>query len=71
MFQLNSATMLLLEHRHADGIWATMGSRSSAHDPAERDPERGWLTGQIYSCSRCDEQIRVTQVASDGEPEER
>jgi hypothetical protein len=63
--------MLLLEHRHADGSWTPFEPESSPHDPAERDPERAWMAGQIYSCPRCDEQIRVSQVAREGEPEER
>ena len=70
MFQLNSAALMLrLEHRHSDGSWATFEPEPGPHDPANRDPERAWATGQIYVCSVCDEQIRVTGVTDEaGQP---
>jgi hypothetical protein len=69
MFQLSGADFALrLEHRHEDGSWAQLEARPSHHDPAEHDPERGWANGRIYVCSSCNEEIRVTDAASEGEP---
>jgi len=66
MFQVNSAAMLLrLEHRHSDGSWSPLEPRPSHHDPADRDPERGWANGRIYACTACDEQIRVTEPSDE------
>jgi hypothetical protein len=51
------AAALRIEHRHSDGTWSAF--ERSHHDPADHDPERGWANGHIYSCTTCDEQIRV------------
>jgi hypothetical protein len=50
---------LLLEHRHNDGTWGRFEPMSH-HDAAAHDPEREWAKGKIvYSCTTCDELIRV------------
>ena len=49
---------LRLEHRHDDGSWATL--ERTPHDAAEHDPERAWSNGQIFSCMKCDEQVRIS-----------
>jgi len=54
-----------LSHRHGDR-WARM-EPSPAHDAAEGDPERQWARGRIYSCTECDEQIRVDADREEGE----
>ena len=48
---------LQLEHQHSDGSWASF--ERTSHDPSEHDPERDWMKGQIYACTRCDEKIRI------------
>ena len=58
MFNQLAELSLRLEHRHSDGSWNDF--ERTHHDPADHDPERGWATGQIYSCKACDEQIRVS-----------
>ena len=55
---------LQLQHRHDDGSWVRM-ERVPEGEP-EHDPERSWLTGRIFRCTTCDEQIRVDP----GEPED-
>jgi hypothetical protein len=60
---LNQLAGMQLEHRHTDGSWNRL--QRSHHDPADHDPERDWVKGQIYSCSTCDEQIRVSAPESD------
>ena len=57
--QLRLATLggLRVEHLHGDR-WVRL-EPSPDHDSAERDPERGWSQGRIYSCPECTEQIRV------------
>jgi hypothetical protein len=69
MFQLSGLEAALrLEHRHNDGSWSTLEPRPSHHDPAEHDPERDWAHGRIYVCSSCNEEVRVTDRASEGDP---
>ena len=47
-----------LMHLHGDGRFP-MQPRIP-HDPAETDPERGWVEGaKIYRCSSCSEEIVV------------
>ena len=46
-----------LEHRHSDGSWSQL--ERVAHDTAEHDPERSWLSGLLFRCRSCDEQVRV------------
>jgi hypothetical protein len=46
-----------LRHRHGDGDWAPM--RREPHDPAQTDPERDWANGEIFRCTRCDDQIQI------------
>jgi hypothetical protein len=58
--------MLHLEHRHRDGSWGHFEPRSEDHSPP--DPERDWANGQIYSCTSCDELLRVTPVEDEVEP---
>ena len=50
---------LALEHQHSDGTWGRL--EMVPHDSAEHDPERDWAKGQvIYSCTTCEETVRVT-----------
>jgi hypothetical protein len=51
------STSFGLEHRHNDGSWSRL---ERDHDTAEADPERGWLSGLLFRCRSCDEQVRVT-----------
>jgi hypothetical protein len=67
MFQLGGLEQLVrLEHRHDDGSWGTFEPRPGHLDPADRDPERDWANGQIYACTSCNAEIRVTDPASEG-----
>lgn len=69
MFQLGGLEQTLrLEHRHSDGSWSRLEPRSSHHDPAENDPERDWAYGRIYVCAGCNEEVRITDAASEGTP---
>jgi hypothetical protein len=52
------STGLQLEHRHNDGSWSLL--EREPHDTAEHDPERSWLSGILFRCRSCDEQVRVT-----------
>jgi hypothetical protein len=45
-----------LQHQHRDGEWAEMRPHPS---PAQDDPERGWLRGIVFRCTRCDETATV------------
>jgi hypothetical protein len=58
MFNQLAELSLRLEHRHSDGSWGEL--KRSHHDPADHDPERDWAKGAIYSCTTCDEQVRVS-----------
>jgi hypothetical protein len=50
---------LLIEHRHNDGSWNRFEPTPN-HDAAAHDPEREWAKGKvIYSCTNCDEMVRV------------
>ncbi len=53
-----------IEHRHGDGSWAPLVPE--AHDPAQRDPERGWLGRKRFRCLTCHE--RVVLAFGDDEP---
>ena len=46
-----------LEHRHNDGSWSQL--EEVPHDSAGHDPERSWLTGHIFRCRSCEEEVRV------------
>ena len=61
MFQYGplSEIMLRVQHRHADGTWATLEPQPEANDPAQVDPEQEWQRGHIYICRSCQEQVRV------------
>ena len=66
MFSRYAEMQIELEHRHSDGSWGRL--ERAAHDPAQNDPERSWNNTELYTCSRCDEQIRVRHTESaDGE----
>ena len=54
----NRLAEMLMEHQHSDGSWGTF--ERSHHDVAEHDPERAWVKGEIYSCTTCDEKIRIS-----------
>jgi hypothetical protein len=56
-----------LRHRHNDGTWSAL-ERREAHDPSERDAERGWGTGTIYVCKTCDEQVSVDTARNPDPP---
>ena len=58
---------LRLRHRHNDGTWSDLEPMHD-HDPAERDPERGWATGTLYVCKACDEQVMVEPIEEPGTP---
>ena len=60
MFNQLAGLSIRLEHRHSDGSWVDL--ERTHHDPADHDPERDWASGQIYTCTRCDEQVRVSAV---------
>ena len=53
-----------LEHRHSDGTWSRL---ERDHDAAEGDFERSWLSGLLFRCRSCDEQVRVVPT-SDPQP---
>jgi hypothetical protein len=56
---------LLIEHRHSDGSWGRF-QPVEHHDAAAHDPERDWAKGKkIYSCTTCDEMIRVDDPAGE------
>ena len=59
---------LMIEHRHNDGSWGKL--ERTHHDVAAHDPERDWAKGRIlYSCTTCDEQVRVTVPEDEPSPE--
>jgi hypothetical protein len=69
MFQLGGLEQIIrLEHRHNDGSWGRLEPRPDHLDPADHDPERDWANGRIYVCTGCDEEVRVTDQASEGRP---
>ena len=56
---------LLIEHRHNDGTWGRF-ERTEHHDASAHDPARDWATGKSsYSCTTCDELIRVNDPKAD------
>jgi hypothetical protein len=58
---------LRIEHRHSDGTWSEL--RRVNHDVSAHDPEREWAKGAtIYSCTSCDEMIRIKDP--NGDPDE-
>jgi hypothetical protein len=61
MFQYgrDPETMPRLEHRHSDGSWGRLVPRSAHHSPTEHDPESDWSKGRIYTCTSCDEEVRL------------
>jgi hypothetical protein len=61
-------SQLQLEHRHSDGSWSEL--ELVPHDTAERDPERSWLSGLLFRCRSCDEQVRVSGGHSRDEPDD-
>jgi hypothetical protein len=52
-------TALTVEHQHSDGTWHPMELEEEPLDPSERDPEKGWLRGQVYRCTSCPERVRI------------
>ena len=59
---------LMLEHRHDDGSWGKL--ERAHHDVTAHDPERDWAKGKIlYSCTTCDEQVRVSVPDDEPRPE--
>ena len=52
-------TSVSVEHEHSDGSWHAMASEGEPVDVAERDPERGWLRGQLFRCTSCEERVRI------------
>jgi hypothetical protein len=64
MYSRFTELALELEHRHSDGSWGRL--ERAAHDPAERDPEREWNNTELYTCTKCDEQVRVRHTEDPG-----
>jgi hypothetical protein len=60
-----SALTVRLQHRHNDGSWSDLTRK--AHDPASNDPERGWNDAELYVCTSCEEEVRVT-TTQPGQP---
>jgi len=59
---------LRLEHRHNDGTWGRFERQH--HDAAAHDPERDWAKGKIvYSCTSCDELVRIDDPSHEQPPE--
>lgn len=56
-------TAYQLRHQHRDGAWAVMEEVPSHHTPADHDPERGWLRGRIFKCTKCAETVTVVPGA--------
>jgi len=52
-------TSVSVEHQHADGSWHQMEVEGEPVDASERDPEKGWLRGQVFRCSSCAERVRI------------
>lgn len=50
------------QHWHGGDDWRDMEEVTPSHDPAERDPERGWKVGRIFRCASCEEQFRVMEA---------
>ena len=49
---------LRLQHRHNDGSWSPL--QPAPHDPSSFDPERDWVNGQVFVCTDCGEEVRIT-----------
>jgi hypothetical protein len=45
-----------LEHQHDDGNWYPMRPHN---DPADHDPERGWVRHTRFKCTACGAIFRV------------
>lgn len=56
-----------VQHQHADGSWSPMEPEDEPLDPADGDPEKDWLKGRVFACTRCSERIRI-EVAGDEWP---
>jgi hypothetical protein len=53
-----------LMHLHGDERFPM--KERSPHDPAETDPERGWVQGaRIFRCNRCAEEILLIPPGHD------
>lgn len=60
MFNQLAGLTLRLEHRHSDGSWSDL--ERAHHDPADHDQERAWANGEVYQCTTCEEQVRISTV---------
>lgn len=65
MFQLSGLQLPRFEHSHGNGEWHEMIESSPAHDAAEGDPERAWQKGQVFRCTTCEDEIRVSLPEGD------
>lgn len=65
MFQFSQLEMARLQHSHG-GEWHDLTEVTPAHDSAEGDPERSWVSGRVFRCSTCEHEIRI--VAQDEAP---
>lgn len=66
MYGRIAEAMLQIEHRHSDGSWGKF--ERTHHDAADHDAERDWAKGKIvYSCTACDEVVRVELQHSESE----
>ena len=60
---LNSQAFQFM-HLHGDDRYPM--TERGHHDPADEDPERGWVKGaRIFRCSQCDEEIVVMSPGQD------
>ena len=54
---------LHIQHQHSDGSWQDLEARPSS--ASDVDPERAWADGMIYTCTKCDELVRVAYREED------
>jgi hypothetical protein len=57
------AQAVILMHAHGDERVPMTERRS--HSPAANDPERGWLRGRIFRCTRCEDEVIVLRPGED------
>ena len=63
MFQMSGRLAeMRLEHRHNDGSWSAL--QPAHHDASAHDPERDWINGQVFVCTDCGEEVRISQSDS-------
>ena len=65
MFQLQGLITPRFEHSHGGDDWHAMEEASPGHDTAEHDPERQWQKGRVFTCTACEDSIRVVLPEED------